>query len=148
MARISLVTGFLLALCIALIVKVVRRQLAIAAFKRENGCGQPRQIPQPERIVGWSNFKDAKRNAAEHKGLQVLTERFSTVGETHQAVTLGRRVTFTMDPENLKAVLATKFKDFGLGQRLAAFGPLLGQGIFTTDGSHWEHSRVRINRLP
>lgn len=38
----------------------------------------------------------------------------------------------TIDPENVKAVLATNFKDFGLGQRQRAFGPLLGQGIFTT----------------
>jgi hypothetical protein len=38
----------------------------------------------------------------------------------------------TIDPENVKALLATNFKDFGLGQRLDAFGPLLGEGIFTT----------------
>lgn len=38
----------------------------------------------------------------------------------------------TIDPENVKALLATNFKDFGLGIRLDAFGPLLGQGIFTT----------------
>jgi hypothetical protein len=38
----------------------------------------------------------------------------------------------TIDPENVKALLATNFKDFGLGQRLDALGPLLGEGIFTT----------------
>jgi hypothetical protein len=38
----------------------------------------------------------------------------------------------TIDIENVKAILATNFKDFGLGQRQEAFGAMLGQGIFTT----------------
>lgn len=55
---------------------------------------------------------------------------------------LGKNLIVTKDPENVKAVLSTKFADFGLGERLTAFGPLTGNGIFTSDGSHWENSRV------
>jgi hypothetical protein len=54
----------------------------------------------------------------------------------------GMTFTTTMDPENIKAILATNFKDFGIGHRLPVFGPLFGSGIFTTDGAQWEHSRV------
>lgn len=43
---------------------------------------------------------------------------------------LGMRSTFTVDPKNVQAVLATQFKDFGLGERRNGnFSPLLGQGI-------------------
>ena len=44
----------------------------------------------------------------------------------------------TVDPENIKAILATQFKDFELGPlRFNLLGPLVGHGIFTTDGKDW-----------
>lgn len=59
-----------------------------------------------------------------------------------KATVMGQTFYSTTDPENIKAILATNFKDFGLGKRLETFGPLLGKGIFTSDGPAWEHSRV------
>jgi hypothetical protein len=44
----------------------------------------------------------------------------------------------TDDPQNIKAVLATQFNDFEIGpQRRGSFFPLLGNGIFTSDGKVW-----------
>lgn len=44
----------------------------------------------------------------------------------------------TVDPENIKAILATQFKDFELGPlRAGSMGPLLGHGVFTSDGKEW-----------
>lgn len=44
----------------------------------------------------------------------------------------------TVDPENMKAMLATQFKDFELGPlRANQLSPLLGHGIFTSDGKDW-----------
>ena len=41
-----------------------------------------------------------------------------------------------------QAILATQFRDFELGtRRKNAFVPLLGHGIFTTDGDRWSSSR-------
>ncbi|KAF2786950.1 cytochrome P450 52A12 [Melanomma pulvis-pyrius CBS 109.77] len=55
---------------------------------------------------------------------------------------LGSPAIFTLEPENIKTILATKFKDFGLGEsRNNNFFPLLGFGIFSSDGKAWEHSR-------
>ncbi|KAJ4987300.1 cytochrome P450 [Stagonosporopsis vannaccii] len=55
---------------------------------------------------------------------------------------LGAPSIFTVDPKNVQAVLATQFKDFGLGERRNGnFSPLLGQGIFSTDGAEWQHAR-------
>ncbi|KAM3500514.1 hypothetical protein MY11210_009503 [Beauveria gryllotalpidicola] len=60
----------------------------------------------------------------------------------HQA-SLGRKIIMTTDPENIKAMLATQFKDFGLGPiRYKVLEPLLGRGIFTSDGKDWQHSRA------
>ncbi|KAJ6090417.1 hypothetical protein N7486_009232 [Penicillium sp. IBT 16267x] len=57
---------------------------------------------------------------------------------------LGRTLVETIDPINVQTVLASKFKDFDLGSRNDAFGPLLGQGIFASDGPAWEHSRALL----
>ncbi|KAK5061104.1 hypothetical protein LTR84_007646 [Exophiala bonariae] len=49
---------------------------------------------------------------------------------------------YTVDPKNVQAILATQFNDFELGPlRSGAFGPLIGKGIFTSDGKEWSHSR-------
>lgn len=58
---------------------------------------------------------------------------------------LGKDGFFTIEPKNIQAILATQFKDFGLGDaRNNNFKPLLGRGIFATDGKQWEHSRAML----
>lgn len=47
----------------------------------------------------------------------------------------------TCEPENIKALLSLKFKDYSFGNRQAAFTPLLGHGIFNADGERWANSR-------
>ncbi|KAL1890343.1 hypothetical protein Sste5346_008345 [Sporothrix stenoceras] len=53
---------------------------------------------------------------------------------------------FTTDPENIEAILSTNFKDYILGSRRLASFPLLGEGIFSQDGTPWKHSRELIRR--
>jgi len=99
-------------------------------------------MPQTERIIGYGNFK---HQVAMSKAKQLLPDglrRFETLGDTWSVVAMGRKLWVTREPENVKAVLATNFKDFGIGRRYKALGALLGQGIFTSDGALWEHSRV------
>nr|AAA34353.2 cytochrome P-450-alk2 [Candida tropicalis] len=50
----------------------------------------------------------------------------------------------TLEPDNIKAILATQFNDFSLGTRHSHFAPLLGDGIFTLDGAGWKHSRSML----
>ncbi len=51
---------------------------------------------------------------------------------------LGEFYHVTADPENIKAMLATQFDDFELGPlRRDQLGPLIGHGIFTSDGKDW-----------
>lgn len=57
---------------------------------------------------------------------------------TWQQNVLGTWYHTTVDPENIKAILATQFKDFEMGPlRQNLLGPLLGPGVFTSDGKEW-----------
>ena len=55
------------------------------------------------------------------------------------------RFIFTADPENIKAVLATQFDDYGKGKPFHDdWKDFLGDSIFTTDGELWHSSRQLI----
>lgn len=111
-------------------------------FARAQGCEPPVRLPQAERILGvglfWAMQAQTKAKTFLPTGLQMHRE----LGNTFSAVLLGQPVLITIEPENVKAVLATQFHDFGIGTRHRGMGALLGHGIFSSDGSRWEHSRV------
>ena len=55
---------------------------------------------------------------------------------------------FTAHPENIKAVLATQFVDYGKGEPFHKdWKDFLGDGIFTTDGQQWSESRSLLRPL-
>lgn len=55
---------------------------------------------------------------------------------------MNRRTIFTADPENIKAILATQFGDFGKGEIFhQEWQEFLGDSIFATDGNLWHTSR-------
>jgi hypothetical protein len=56
----------------------------------------------------------------------------------------GLEVLFTIEPENVKAILATQFNDFGMGHRLKVWYPVLGDGIFNADGHKWAYARTLL----
>ncbi len=58
-------------------------------------------------------------------------------------LTLARqRFIFTADPENIKAILATQFQDYGKGKHFHEdWKEFLGDSIFTTDDKKWQNSR-------
>ncbi|KAL1621697.1 hypothetical protein SLS56_009095 [Neofusicoccum ribis] len=57
----------------------------------------------------------------------------------------GLRTIFTADPDNIKAILATQFADYGKGERFnQEWHDFLGDSIFTTDGPKWHNSRQLI----
>ncbi|KND90434.1 Cytochrome P450 52A1 [Tolypocladium ophioglossoides CBS 100239] len=58
---------------------------------------------------------------------------------------VGQRIVFTADPDNVKAMLATQFSDFGKGKPFhEEWKEFLGDSIFTTDGAQWHNSRQLI----
>lgn len=67
---------------------------------------------------------------------------------TAEVTMFGLRVVFTVDPENIKAINATQFADYGKGSRFHKdWEKFLGDSIFTTDGDVWHASRRLIRPL-
>ncbi|TKA83677.1 hypothetical protein B0A55_00297 [Friedmanniomyces simplex] len=61
---------------------------------------------------------------------------------TIESVIMGGRMIFTSDEENIKAILATQFADYGKGPQFRIeWKDFLGLSIFTTDGDRWHQSR-------
>ena len=59
-----------------------------------------------------------------------------------------KRVIFTADPENIKALLTVQFTDYGKGEQFhREWQEFLGDGIFTTDGSQWHDARQLIRPM-
>lgn len=56
----------------------------------------------------------------------------------------GRRIFFTCNIDNIKAIVHHQFNDFNIGYRHEAFKPLLGDGIFATEGNIWRHSKEML----
>lgn len=57
----------------------------------------------------------------------------------------GLRIIMTADQENIKAILATQFEDFGKGKRFRDdWVDMLGRSIFNSDGEEWHTARTRL----
>lgn len=94
----------------------------------------------PQGIPWYLKIKQGMKN---HNVYRVFQQFRKDAGaRTLMQQVPGRFMFYTCEPENLKAIMATQFNDFELGQRLAPFFPLLGEGIFTLDGAGWSHSRA------
>jgi cytochrome P450 len=116
------------------------------AFMREKGCLPAPWVPSWDRIYGLDLFLKNIGHLKNHTLLEKTNRRFQeTKFRTFQLVVLGRHLHQTIEPENLKTIQAIDFKKWSLGERRkTAFHPLLGEGIFTTDGAAWQHSREML----
>lgn len=55
------------------------------------------------------------------------------------------KIIATIEPRNVQSILSLDFKSFELGDhRKSVMVPFLGEGIFTTDGPKWQHSREML----
>jgi cytochrome P450 len=86
------------------------------------------------------------RAARKHKNLEQWRDMLAELStDTAEGRIAGRRILFTADPENIKAILATQFGDYGKGEPFhREWKAFLGDSIFTTDGHLWHDSRQLI----
>lgn len=106
------------------------------------GCQSPTRAPSG--FYGLSAFSQLAKAFQESRLVEHIAGRYAEYGRTFQQTSLGVSAISTIEPENLKAMLATQFNDFCLGTRRREFGPTLGDGIFTLDGAGWSHSRALL----
>ncbi|KAI9736526.1 MAG: hypothetical protein M1818_006037 [Claussenomyces sp. TS43310] len=144
MALFVYMLGGLGCIFLYIVATTIDRFILTRRISKAYGCKPVHKLPQRERIIGYDLFREQRKAAAEKSFLDVLLARVKAHGNTYSQVILGRKMISTVEPENVKTVLATNFQDYCLGHRFPSFSPLLGRGIFTSDGAHWEHSRALV----
>lgn len=113
-------------------------------FILKHGCQPPPSFSFSSSLFGLAQFSGRRKAAKEHRLLQYASRNFQTLGLTWRSNVFGQEVVLTIQPENIKTILSLRFKEYGLGNRERTLGPLLGKGIFTSDGESWAHSRAMI----
>ncbi|OJD28966.1 cytochrome p450 [Diplodia corticola] len=129
-----------------LVYRSIALSLARRRFARDHGCQPAAALKMRDPILGLDVLLASITAGKEHRLLDMLTARFAETGsETFTSKRLGAPALMTMAPANVKAILSTRFDDFAIGPfRQPALHGFLGDGIFTTDGSHWAASRAMI----
>lgn len=115
-------------------------------FRAEKGCYPVTcQLPLRDPIFGIDFILDLIRLFKEKRFLSTFANQYyGKIGNTFSISRGTQQTIFTVEPENIKTVLAVNFKDFGLGFRLPLFSPVTGRGIFAVDGDEWAHSRAML----
>lgn len=109
---------------------------------RNLGCQPPNRVKAY--FFGISSLFKSYNALKNNRLLEEILSIHAEYGYTFRQSSPIHAFTATIEPENIKTVLATKFNDFGLGIRHKQFYPLLGDGIFTLDGAGWSHSRALL----
>ena len=117
------------------------------ALIKKHGCEPIKRNPDynyfPNNVIGYRTLLENLAGLREHNFLERIRDRYAR----HGNYTMIQRIVFTdmiqtIEPDNLKTILALNFKDYSLGdRRKTAVLPFLGPGIFATDGAAWHHSR-------
>lgn len=96
--------------------------------------------------LGLDNLYLAVKATMQHKNMEMWAGHFEGANSyTVDSWLINTRVILTADPENIKAILATQFNEFGKGQPFhAVWEPFLGDSIFATDGEKWHNSRQML----
>lgn len=107
----------------------------------KHGCCAPRELELsiPFGIPALFKFAKAYNCNEFHEATQ--NQYLSHNSLTFREQSLGRTLVNTIEPDNIKTVLATKFKHYDLASRHDQFQPLMGEGIFTASGQLWQRSR-------
>lgn len=137
----------LLAFLAVYILYKVQQRLSLSArhnpIIKEHGCKPLRRFPGVENpFFEWKFLFNTMKAYRKHRLMDLVQDRYNRFGYTIRAKVMFRYIYNTVEPDNIKAMLATKFNDWSLpDNRKRALIPLLGQGIFTSDGPAWQHSR-------
>ena len=124
----------------------VRWQFTVGASRRrlikQHGCKPITKHPELYSGFGIRHLQKTLEAVKAHKLLELRNDHFLRYGNTLLAKNLFQDDIITIEPENIKTILSTNFKDWGISERRrAAFSPLLGHGIFSVNGAAWQHSR-------
>ncbi|KAJ7056011.1 cytochrome P450 [Mycena amicta] len=105
---------------------------------RHNAAPLPPVVPLSS--IAGLDFLFAKREA--EFPAEFVATRAQELGSTFNIRILFQNRVFTSEPENIKAILATDFNMFEKGAQFRTVAePLLGSGVFASDGDMWKFHR-------
>lgn len=119
-----------------------RRRRMIKKYGCRPVTDNPELNPWRDLLFGWTQLVSNEKARKQRMLLEKFKGRFLLHGNTLHFKVAFDDIYFTAEPNNVKAMLATSFKDWHLpSRRKTCFAPLLGHGIFTADGADWQQSR-------
>ena len=114
-------------------------------FAKSKGCLPVPRYPQKDPIFGIDVVLETLKHLKAGGAPQLVVRRYATVGAcTYTSDVMGAKFLHTIEPENVKAILATQFEDFDLPGMRKVFGPVFGYGIFSNNGHEWATSRAML----
>lgn len=112
---------------------------------KQYGCKPPAKYPLIDPFFGIDAIYGALHAAKNNTYLMYKKRHYESYGNTFYSKLSTLSVINTIEPENIKTVLSTAFKDYVVGApRRDAFVPILGNSILLADGAQWEHSRALL----
>ena len=122
-----------------------RHAYRAAAFK--HGCQEPQKYPH-RLPYGIDMLRSRMAAIKAGRYNRLYLEQYQNYGKTWEENLAGTKVINTIEPANFQQVGSLSFQDYGkLAMRNKSLAPLLGNGIFSQDGSSWKHSRDLIKPL-
>jgi hypothetical protein len=146
----SVTLGGEFTLFVLVIYKIISSKLNTKRYREESarrGC-LPALTLHSKNLLGTSRLKESIKATKEDRGPQYVVSAMNEVGtniHTVRVPILDYELLVTRDPENVKAMFSTQNSDYDISAtRANAFMPLLGEGIFTSRGAQWKHSRALV----
>lgn len=146
MAHVSELTGALVIIYVlSVLFRKSSQQLRFYKAARQHGCKPARHYPNWDPFLGIDLFVRLRRADYHGNRSEASVELHKQYGRTIEMKAFGPAYILTAEPQNIQAIAATKFTDFGVGPRRGDIGaPFLDRGVFTEDGDFWKHSRALI----
>jgi cytochrome P450 len=146
----SEISNFTLFAIATSIIAVVLKSLSDRSSKDEDnidGCKPAPKLWQWDPFLGLDTVLSQVRALRSNTYLDWLKKLHANKPKTFSLQFFGNRWFYTIEPEILKAVYATNFKDFGvepIRRNTKVTMPFADKGVNTTDGHDWMFSRDLI----
>ena len=125
------------------IIQNITRRLVRSRFVKQHGCKVPARHPLKDPLFGIDGIRAAFRAIASKTFLEQVENQYKEYGNTFSSRRATFDIIYTVEPENIKTILSTKFEDYEVGShRRRVFSPLLGNSVILLDGVRWEHTRT------
>ena len=114
-------------------------------FRRLHQSLPSRKLAQRGQLPGLGLMLENFRCWKAGTFLNQLKMRFQQAGNPYSATVAAQRLIFTIEPEDIKAIFADRFDDFGCGWlRRRNFAPAIGDVLIIADGPRWRHQRAML----